>query len=160
MTNDPLYQKWRELGWRRKLSPSEEALLRAWLEAHPEDKPDWEAETDLSKALRNLPSVPVSSNFTSLVLQAAQREPKTIHAPAKWNLWRWLPRAAFAGFVLGAGLISYQQGKAASRAEYVRSVEAVSDASGLPADVFQDFEAIQALNRTPPPDEKLLELFQ
>src|ERR1035437_9606030 len=36
MTNDPIYNHLRELGWRRKLTGAEEAQLRAWLAARPE----------------------------------------------------------------------------------------------------------------------------
>ena len=61
MTNDPLYHRLRELSWRRKLTDSEEAELRAWLAAHPEAQAGWEVEAELNQALGRLPDAPVSS---------------------------------------------------------------------------------------------------
>ncbi len=74
MSNDPTYNRLRELSWRRKLTGAEEAELRAWLAAHPDAQADWEAEAGLNAALGRLPDAPVPSNFTARVLQAVERE--------------------------------------------------------------------------------------
>src|SRR6266478_5096189 len=74
MTNDPLLNQLRERSWRRELNTDEEAALRGWLAKHPEAQADWESEVALNEALRRLPDAPLSSNFTSQVLQAVQRE--------------------------------------------------------------------------------------
>jgi hypothetical protein len=76
--------------------------------------------------------------------------------------WRWLPRAAVAAVVLGAGLISYQQvASATRRAEYGRSVAAVSGLSSLPGpEVLKDFDAIRVSRPTPQADEELLAALQ
>ncbi len=166
MTNDPIYNHLRELSWQRKLTEAEEARLRAWLAAHPDAQADWEAEAGLNAALDRLPDVPVPSNFTARVVQAAEREAAAHERRPGWNWggWprlRWLPKAAFAAVILGAGLVSYHQFQAARFAAYAHSVAAVSDVSSLPSpEILRDFDTIRALNPTPPPDEQLLALLQ
>lgn len=166
MTNDPIYNQLRELSWRRTLSTAEEAELRKWLAAHPEAQADWEAETGLNAALGRLPDVPVPGNFTARVLQAVEREAaaELRRSQSNWLTWlrlRWLPKAAFAAIVVGAGLLSYHQVQAAHRKKLAESVAAVSAVASLPSpDILKDFDAIQASNRTPAPDEQLLTVLQ
>jgi anti-sigma factor RsiW len=166
MTNDPIYNHLRELSWRRELSDAEDAELRTWLAAHPEAQADWEAEAGLNASLGRLPDAPVPGNFTARVLQAVEREAaaEPRRPQGKWlnRIWlRWLPRAAFAAVVVGAGLVSYHQVQAAHRKKLVESVAAVSAVSSLPSpDILRDFDAIQALNPTPAPDEQLLAVLQ
>ena len=162
MTNDPIYDRLRELSWRRKLTAAEEAELRTWLTTRPEAKADWDTEAQLNAALGRLPDVPVPSNFTARVLQSVEREAaaELRQGERKWQFWRrlrWLPKVAFAAIALGAGVLSYHQIQAARFAEYAHSVAAVSDVSSLPApDVLKDFDAIRASDPTPAPDEQLL----
>jgi anti-sigma factor RsiW len=163
MTNDPTYDRLRELSWRRKLAAGEAAELRAWLAAHPETLTDWEAEAGLNEALGELPDAPVPSNFTARVLQSIERESGAAARRQRrnwqlWTDWRWLPKVAVTVVVLGAGLFSYQQvARAARRAEYAKSVTAVSDVASLPGpDVLKDFDAIRVSNPTPVADEELL----
>src|SRR5438067_2362092 len=103
MTNDPGFRKWREISWRRKLTPAEEAELRAWLAVHPEARAEWEAEIALTNTLvRSLPDVPVASNFTARVLQAVDRETaaREPRLPG-WQPWkRWLPRVALGALAV------------------------------------------------------------
>ena len=166
MTNDPIYNHLRELSWRRKLNAAEQAELRTWLAAHPEAQADWEAEAGLNAALGRLPDAPVPSNFTARVVQAVEREAVAeLHRPqGNWLTWlrrRWLPKAAFAVIVLGAGLLSYHEVQASYRKKLVQSVAAVSAVSSLPSpDILKDFDAIQALNASPTPDEQLLTVLQ
>src|SRR6267378_564086 len=110
MTDDPLYRRLLELSWRGKLSPSEDAELRAWLANHPGALPDWEAETALNAALRQLPEAPVASNFTARVLQGVERESTPGETKPKLLIWRLLPRLGFAALVVTAGFVAYQQG--------------------------------------------------
>ena len=105
--NDPVYQELRELSWRRELTPAEDARLQEWLAGHPEAKADWDAEARLGRLLTELSAPQVSSNFTSLVLQAVERE----GAPAAagrtrgwWLLRSWVLRTALASVVLGLSL--------------------------------------------------------
>ena len=163
MTNDPTYDRLRELSWRRKLAAGEAAELRAWLASHPEALTDWEAEAGLNDVLGQLPDAPVPSNFTARVLQSIERESAAQSRPQtrQWHFWtrgRWLPKVAVAAVVLGTGLFSYEQAaRAARRAEYAKSVTAVSDVASLPGpDVLKDFDAIRVSNPTPVADEELL----
>ena len=162
MTNDPIYNQLRELSRRRTLSAAEEAELRKWLAAHPEAQADWEAETGLNAGLGRLPDVPVPGNFTARVLQSVEREAaaELRRSQSNWLTWlrlRWLPKAAFAAIVVGAGLLSYHQVQAAHRKKLAESVAVISAVSSLPSpDILKDFDAIKALNPTPPPDEELL----
>ncbi len=166
MNNDPVLNRFRELRWRRKLSAQEETELRAYLARHPELKPEWQLEAALGEALDRLPAVPVSSNFTMRVVEAAERDAATHMRRYRFNLsWfdlrRWLPRAAFAVVAAGAGIFSYHAVQAAWRAELAQSVAAVSEVAALPSpEVLKDFDAIRILNRTPPADEQLLTLLQ
>jgi anti-sigma factor RsiW len=165
MKNDPGFQKWRELSWRRKLTPAEEVEFRAWLATHPQARAEWEAEMALTNTLASLPDVPVASNFTARVLQAIERE-ETAIAPAFRRPsslpWRhWLPRMALGALAVAAGLLSYLEVSAMRRAKLVQSVEVVSRVSTLPSPaILEDFDAIQRLSPPPVADEQLLSLLQ
>jgi len=166
MTNDPMYDQLRELSWRRQLTGTEEAQLRAWLAAHPEAQADWEAEAGLNAALGQLPDMPVPSNFTARVLQAAERE--TAAEPRrsgwKWRGWprlRWLPKVALTASVVSAGVVSCLLIQDAQRKNLVESVAVVSAVSSLPGpDILKDFDAIRASNPNPTADEQLLAALQ
>jgi hypothetical protein len=170
MTNDPFYKQLRESGWRRPLTPDEEASLREWLVAHPDAQADWEAETGLNQALERLPEAPpVSSNFTACVMQAIERErsgeARARNQRPKWQDWHkwlhWLPRAALGAVILGAGLFSFHHMQETRRLELAGSVAAVSQVSSLPSpEILSDFDTIRALSQSPPPDEQLLSLLQ
>ena len=69
-----------------------------------------------------------------------------------------MPRAAVAAVVLVAGVFSFEQAsRATRRAEYARSLAAVSDVASLPSpDVLTDFDAIRVSNPSPAADEELL----
>ena len=176
MTNDPFPQRFRELNWRRKLSAEEEAQLRAWLAAHPDDLTDWEAETRLTEVLTRLPDAPVASNFTARVLQAVSLEEEKaarIRRQRKFG-WRWFtrlgwaPKTAVALVVLSGGLVYRYHAIATNRIAVAKSVEVISSGvevvsrgASLPsADILQDFDAIRALNQAPAADEQLLTLLQ
>ena len=160
MSNDPTYNRLRELSWRRKLTEAEQAELRAWLAAHPEARADWEAEAGLEAALGRLPDAPVPGNFTARVLQAVEREGAAELRRPEWRMhwWlRWLPKTALAASVVAAGLVSYLLVQKAERQRLVESVAVVADVSSLPnPEVLQDFDAIRVSNPTVTPDEELL----
>jgi hypothetical protein len=166
MTNDPIYNRLRELSWRRKLTGAEEAELRAWLAARPEAQADWDTEARLNAALGRLPDVPVPSNFTARVLQMVEREAaaELRQVERKWQFWRrlrWLPKTAFTATVVGAGMLSCLVIQDAQRKKLVESVAAVSAVSSLPGpEILKDFDAIRASNPTPLPDEQLLAALQ
>jgi anti-sigma factor RsiW len=167
MASDPTYERLRELSWRRTLTAAEEAELRAWLKGHPEVEADWEAEAALNETLRRLADVPVATNFTARVLQAVEREAAdTSRSPIlSWRAWhwrlRWLPRAALAAIVLGAGLFSLHELQAARRKEMAQSVAVVSTVTSLPGpEILTNYEAICVMSQPPPADEELLALMK
>jgi anti-sigma factor RsiW len=174
MNQQSAYQQLLEQSWRRPLTPAEQAQLRAWLEAHPECRRDWELEAGLNEALRRLPEPPVSNNFTARVLQAAQREAAAGTAapwrsPGRWvatlrDRWsplRWLPGTALAALLVAAGLFSYQRYNHNRHSAMVQSLATVAEIRSLPSPtILKDFDAILALDDAPRADEELLALFQ
>jgi hypothetical protein len=165
MGTDPIYDKLREISWRRKLSEAEKRELREWLIAHPAVQESLELETGLTEALRKMPNVPVASNFTTRVLQAIEREAiaEARGQGTKWKLWRrlprWLPKVASATVVLTAAASAYL---------YHYSVEArqqnlVQRVAKMPLpnpEILTNFDAIRIVSATPAPDEQLLALFK
>ena len=164
MNENSLYDRLCELSWRGALTGAEEAELRAWLAAHPEAQSDWEAESGLNEALARLPDAPVPSNFTARVMQAFEREADAARrAPTLWwQSWQaglsWLPKAAVAAVVLGAGLFAYHHHlQTTRRTEMARSVVVVADVFSLPSpEILKDFDVIRALPPGPPADEELI----
>jgi anti-sigma factor RsiW len=166
MTDDPHENPIRELTWRRKLTPSEEAQLSQWLETHPEAQSEQESDMALNEALDLLPDAPLSSNFTARVLRAATAEPAL--SPPRASVWaaifkslRWLPRMALVALTLGLALISYEHFREAHRVRMARDAAVLSEVISLPGPKgLEDFEVIRAINRTPAADEELLKLLQ
>lgn len=164
MNHDPVYNRLRELSWRRELTGAEQAELRAYLAGHPEARADWEAEAGLNAGLNRLPEAPVSSNFTARVLQAVERESTATErerAPGLTRIWWWrvfVPRAATALIVVGAGWFGYERYQAEQEAKWVESLAVVATVETMPNTVLEDFEAISRLSPTPAADEELLAL--
>lgn len=166
MRNDPLYNRWRETGWRRKLTAEEEAGLSEWLSGHPEAQGDWECEAALNELLAGLPNAPLASNFTARVIQAAEGETLSSRrgkaVPRRHGAWwiRWIPKVAL-GAVIVAALISYNHIQSVERVERAQSLATLSQVASLPSpDVLNDFDAIAALSSTPPADDELLKIMQ
>lgn len=157
---DPI-QTLREQSWRRPLTDAERAAMRAWLEAHPAARAEWDADATLSRALGRLPDSPVPTNFTARVLQAVERETAVRHPASRWS-WRFLlPRTAIAMLVIAAAGFGWREYNASQRVALARSVAAVSDVTSLPSpEILQDFEAIRQLPTNPRPDLELLALLQ
>ncbi|MBE0545602.1 MAG: hypothetical protein IH623_30090 [Verrucomicrobia bacterium] len=158
MKPDRADNQWREITWRRPLNAGEEAEFRAWLAAHPEAQAEWEAETQLSAALAQLPSAPVPSNFTARVLQSVECESRReLQSPTSRRMrwWRgFLPRVAVAVAVLGLGLFAYHRHQTARQVERtLQLVEILPDPKAL-----EDFEAISRLSFATVADEELLAL--
>ena len=163
MTPDPNYERLREIGWRRPLSEAEQAELREWLTAHPEQQIDTEVEAALTRALANLPDAPMPSNFTSRVLQSIERETHEAQrsaARAHTPWWRaFMPRFAVATAVVGISGISYwhyQSVKQEELADAAKNLVTVTGAGALsdPA-VLEDFEVIRQMSQA---DDGLLAL--
>src|SRR5437867_3577229 len=100
MNEDPTVTRLREIAWRRPLTGTEQAELRAWLAAHPEARDEWELELALSRVVKKLPDAAVPSNFTARVLAEAQRrDAEEARGRSRTPAWWWrifLPRAAVA----------------------------------------------------------------
>lgn len=163
MKPDPVHQKLREIAWRRRLTPAEQAELQAWLAAHPEAQREAELDAALEAALEAHPPVPVSSNFTARVMQAieadARREADSSAPVRQW--WRKLvPRLAIASCVLAVSALAYRQYLVGKQKELVLAAQEIAGAQPLAnTAVIQDFDVIRHL---PSPsfaaDEKLLAL--
>lgn len=149
MNPDPVYQRLRELAWRRTLTAAEQAELRRWLAAHPEAAAEVAADERLNLALARLPEAPVPSNFTARVMQAIEREAATAsrapRSPSRW--WRGLlPRFAAAAVVLVAGLLVYRHNESQQRADLVQGLVMVAEAAPLSdLTVLEDFDAIRSM---------------
>lgn len=168
MNEESVYQRLRETSWERPLTAAEEARLAKWLETHPEDRADWELEQSLDGAIDRLPDAPVSSNFTSRLMQSIELEERRAErktpAISRWRMagpWRWVLRGGLASVVLAAGLLTVHQVQVQQRQQIVESVAAVTTVSAMPnPEILQDFEAIRALSPAPAADEELLALLQ
>jgi hypothetical protein len=160
--NDPFENNLRDAAWRRKLTPVEEAELRAWVAAHPGSAPDWADEQALTGLLARLPEAPVSSNFTARVLQAIDVDAANARRAARRWSWRWfVPKAALASLLVGIGLFSYHSNAVARRTAVAKSAAAVSEVASLPSpEILQDFEAVRQLSAAPSPDDELLALMK
>jgi hypothetical protein len=165
MSKDPLYEHFLEISWKRALTPAEQAQLGEWLAEHPEFHAEWDVESGLNHALEALPNVPVSNNFTARVLDEARRvavagERIQVSRRGPWWL-RWLPRTAVAAVVVAAGLLSYHHLQESRREEVAQSLTTLSQIPAVPGpEVLKDFDAIAALDSTPPADEELLKVMR
>jgi hypothetical protein len=160
MKGEPIQNPWRELVWRRKLTETERAELRA----QPETQADLDLESRLTEVLGRLPEAPVPSNFTARILQAIERE--EFQAARKWSghWWSWrvlLPRAAVvAAVVVMAGLMIQRHELTVHRAQLAQSVALVAVAQPMPSvEALKNFNVIQRMSQ-PHADEQLLALLQ
>jgi len=149
----------RESLWRRKLSETERAGLRA----HPE----LELEARLTDALTGLPNAPVPSNFTARVLDAIELEEARSARPAKVSAshWGWrllLPRLAVTAAVLffaGYGFQYYQAGL--QRADLIKNLSTVASTTAVPSpDALNNFDTIQNMSQSGRADTELLVALQ
>ncbi len=164
MNQDPVYQKLREIGWRRPLHQAEQAELRAWLVAHPQAQAEVEADLILSAALAKLPEATVPTNFTARVLQAIEKEaavaPRTAPPKSFWWTRVFLPRFALTAILLVGGTLVYQQNLKRQRGSLANvAQEIIAAGSFSDPTVLADFEVIASLSPTMAlADEKLLAL--
>ena len=148
----------REQVWRTELTPGQ------WSEAvrlNEAEAADLRVESALTSALNRLPQAPVPSNFTNRVLQAVELERAAASrrkSPAS-IVFRWLPRFALGCAVVALAFVGHRQVETRRTAEMARSV-AIVPAPSLPADILQDFDAIQVMSQTPSADVQLLALME
>ncbi len=153
---DPVYSEFLETVSRRGLTVEEESRLQVYLAARPELKSAWEEEVGLNRLLEQLPSVPISSNFTAQVLLALDAEAGTSTRPVARGWWRrigWLqlaPRMALAGLVLCTGLLGYWQHQVSHRAEFAKNIAALRGVARVPTmEMLKNFDAISRLSQSP-----------
>ncbi len=163
MKDNELHAKLRESGWRRKLSETEQAELRAYLAANPGARADWEMESALNAALTQLPDANVPSNFTARVLQAIEREEAR---PRAW-IWHWdwhtlVPRVAFAAAVITfTGLVFQHHEVYRQRIAFARNIALVTRGQPMPSpEALENFDAIRRLSQPQHADDELLALMQ
>jgi hypothetical protein len=149
MNPDPNYQRWREIAWRRPLTESEQAELRAWLLAHPELQLEAELEERLNHILAKT-APPVSTNFTARVWQEIEREnrPGTFNRPVVAAWWRKLvPRLAVAVVLVVGGLLVYRQQMVIRQNELAQAARQMAQVEDWSASVWlTDFETIASLS--------------
>ena len=165
MNHDPTETRLRELSWRRRLTPAEQAELRACLAAHPDAAARWQEDAVLDALLERLPDAPVPSNFTARVLQEIERDAaraeREIPAARLWWQRVLVPRLAMAAVILGAGLFVYLRNADNQRENFTTSLRSLSGTEAvLSVDVLQDFDAINRLGPDVQPDMELLSLMQ
>jgi anti-sigma factor RsiW len=137
---------------RGQLTDVERAELDRRLQVDHTLRETYDAEAGLEHLLDRVPNIPVSSNFTSLVLQVVRQEQRHRAGSATpWRRFRFARLATGLAVVAVAGVLSIQQYRKAERQEMVRSVASFTDMAAVmspeqkPGLVFQDFEAIQRL---------------
>jgi anti-sigma factor RsiW len=166
MSDDRQFETLREIGWRRRLSREEQANLDALLARNPAFRGQWLQETALTRALKGMPDVPVSSNFNAQVLAQIQRQAGVEARRSRSTFWsglrgNWLPRLAFATVLVTTGITSYRVTQGHQRVHLVEGVAAVSQVASLPdAEILKDFDAIRVMDKTSGPDEELLRLLE
>jgi anti-sigma factor RsiW len=150
------------LSMKAELTPDEELKLQACFAANPPLQAEWEQERALSRALQSLPDAPVSSNFTSRVLQATEMEERrgSRERDRSW-LRNFMPRLSWALAVAVFALAGIYEYRAVKRTQFANQVRRL-DLAHVPApDVLEDFEAINQLRQVAvTSDEELLKAFQ
>lgn len=150
--NDSEYQQLLETAWRQELTPAQRARLVSWLAGRPEASADWESEEALTRGLRRLPNPALSSNFTALVLAAAEKG-RARPAEAGTGGWpRWLqglwPKAAWAAAALALGMAGLQVHSVRNRTQLRQDLAAIPMAPKVPSpEILQDFDAIQQFSQ-------------
>jgi hypothetical protein len=138
-----------------RLSADEERLWQALLA----ERPDLEADVEIGRAMRAMPSPPaVASNFSSVVLQQITKEEAHARVPSRPSWFRWPRLARLTGVAvvaLGLGIAvthhrhEQQQEMAASVKSLAGGLRVVANKpDGQPeavVNLLQDFDAIRQL---------------
>jgi len=140
-------------GLRHKLTLDERAQIEAWLVAHPEQRFQLEDDISLNELLHRLSDKPVSTNFTTQVMLAIERESNPVSKRFmlfnRWFSFRWMPRIAVVLLALSLGTLGYLRHQNTQRVEFAHNVAKVAHVTQeLTVDVLQNFDAIQRLGPT------------
>lgn len=148
-------QDWLDLAARRPLTAAETARLETWRRTHPEALPTLADERALTALLQHLPPAPVPSNFTALVLRAAQRA--TPGSPPARSRRPWWPAIrlgwpiATAIAALGLVMVIQQRQQTRARFELAQSVANLPLEALAETDLWQNYEQIRILPTEPLP---------
>jgi hypothetical protein len=121
-------------------------------------------QDELRELLSRLPDVPVSSNFTSRVMQAVEREES--RPRRQWDfIFNWralLPRVAVAtGAVILTGLLFHQHEIYRERSQVAQNLVLVAGSPSVPSvEALKNFDVIQRMGQPQHADEELLALMQ
>ena len=166
--NESLYRELREISWRRKLTPEEETQIQGWLAAHPDKQAEWDLELSLSEQLRHLSNAPLSSNFTSQVMQALDaelaRQEREGRGGRTWLQWlhKFAPRLAPVSLALVVAITFFVHHRGENEQhlqQQAKLIESIATPDIPSPDIMADFEAIEKLP-LPPSDEDLLAALQ
>ena len=159
---DSFNQQFRELMWRQRLSAEEQSRLSDFLAAHPQLRQEWELEKRLTQSLDRLRPVPVSSNFTARVLQAAAKAPVQKRSwLEQFKLPRWAPQLAGVSLMLALGLFCLRQYDTSHHQQIARDLVPITRTADLPEmDWLKDYEAIDRLSKVQVGDSELLAALQ
>jgi hypothetical protein len=149
------------LSLRRELTPEEESRLESYFDSHPLARAQWEEERALSRAVAELPDVPVSSNFTSRVLQAIDLDESAEERTKVARPWlrTFLPRFTWAAVAALLAFFGVHEWRAVQQAKMAKDVWYITkDLKRVPEpEILQDFEVINSLRTTPvASDDELL----
>jgi hypothetical protein len=162
---DPKFQEWTHLGWRRPLRADELVQVEELLASNPRTRAQWESDAALNGCLDRLAPPVVSSNFTARVLQRARSKPmrpaRPWFLPSQWVPAGWLPRLAVSGLMVCLGLFSVLEYQVLHRARMARNMAALSRLATLPPmDWLKNFDTIDKLSKVKVADEDLLTVLQ
>lgn len=155
---------WR--GLKGELNDEEKFRFESLVSSDPELRAKWEQELALNDLLAKVPSAPVSSNFTSLVMQAVENEKRAVVRKTSTRWFRFGFARVAAGlafvFVIGLGLYTrYEKTRQTELATGLKDLTAVASViapKGSGVETLQDFDAIQKLSRVPQNSELDMEL--
>jgi anti-sigma factor RsiW len=154
------------LSMRRELTPDEESRLELYFAANPGARAEWEEERALGRALQSLPDAPLSSNFTSRVLQEVEleqaREERQEQSAGSW-FSRFFPKLGWATTVALVAALFLQYRSINEERTINDRARALAGLSTAPApELLQDFEVIERLRwaAVPSDDELLTALVQ
>ncbi len=157
MNQDSKYDDLLATRWTRELRQDEQAKLERLFAEEPAYRTRWEEDMTIVEGLDGLPDVPVSSNFTSLVMQSlARRVDGTVDHSSEakstpwWVGFGFVPRLG-VGFALVLAVFgSYLQYKKGDSTQLVESLALVTESETVPSlEELQHFEAIQMLAQVP-----------
>lgn len=168
--NDPVYDELIRLTLKRELTSEDTMRIEAGLAAHPEWRDRFDGEAVLGRALRALPDVPVSSNFTAIVMEAIELDARAAGRGIAGRRWwiAWLRPsvgwgcAGVAAVVIGA--YQYHAVRITRMAQDIRSVshEMAALPKSLPGpEIFKDFDTIDHMRQVSvTSDDDLLKVLQ